>query len=87
MLDKKDFSAVVPRQKDSKIQPLTAVYRVDVCLPKVEEILSKNNSASVRSFIQTVETKFIEADFLSADENLFFNVNCPPDLDKIIKFH
>ena len=86
-IESEDFSAIVPRQRDNKIQPLAAVYRVDVCLPKVEEILSNNKSASMRSFIETIETKFIEADSLSADENLFFNVNCPPDLDKINKLH
>ena len=86
-IDSEDFSAIVPRQKDNKIQPLAAVYRVDVCLPKVEEILLKYESTSMRSFIETIETNFIEADSLSTDENLFFNVNCPPDFEQIIKNH
>lgn len=78
-LNSKDFVAIVPRQNDGKLQPLCAIYRVKDCLSKIEDLLKKNESASVRDFLEKVPTKFIEANFLSDDENLFFNVNQPSD--------
>ena len=78
-LNSKDFAAIVPRQNDRRLQPLCAIYRVRDCLPKIEDLLKKNESASVRDFLEKVPTKFIEASFLSNDENLFFNVNQPSD--------
>lgn len=75
-----DFSAIVPRQKDEKLQPLAAVYRAENCLPKVVEMLSNPGSASMHSFVEIINAKLIEAENLSADENLFKNVNRPQDL-------
>lgn len=86
-LKSKDLSAIVPRQNDGKLQPLCAVYRLKECLPKIEELLNSNISSSVRDFLKLVPTKFIEANNFSANENLFFNVNCPTDfhnLDSLI---
>ena len=78
--DSKEFSAIVPRQNDGRLQPLCAVYRVADCLPKLEKILLKNDSASVGDFLETINTKEIDAEDLSGDENLFANVNRPQDL-------
>lgn len=79
----KDFSAIVPRQNDERLQPLAAVYRAKDCLPKLEEILSKNESVSVSKFLETLEVKIIESKSLSKKENLLKNINSPVDLQSI----
>lgn len=75
----KKVSAIVPRQNDEKWQPLCAVYRVKDCLPKAEELLSKNESVSVRDFLSVLELKIIESKSLSHRENLLKNINSPVD--------
>lgn len=82
-LDLKDFAAIVPRQIDGKLQPLCAVYRAQVCLPKLEELLDENDSASVRDFLELIFPRYIEANRLSANENLLFNVNHPTDFQSV----
>lgn len=74
-----EFSAFVPRQFDGRLQPLCAVFRVKDCLSQLEKILSKNESSSVRDFLETIENKIIEAGNLSKNVNLFANVNYPQD--------
>ncbi len=77
----KDFAAIVPMQTDGRPQPLCAVYWAEDCLPKLENFLSVNTSASVRDFLELVPTRFIRLDDLAtnAGEDLFFNVNLPSD--------
>lgn len=70
-----ETSAVVPRQSDDRLQPLCAVYRVKNCLVKLEEILPKPESASMRDFLADVETKIVDAENLSDNDNLFVNLN------------
>jgi molybdopterin-guanine dinucleotide biosynthesis protein A len=81
----KDFAAVVPTQSDGRPQPLCAVYRTKDCLPKLEDLLSKNTFASVRDFLELMPTRFLGQDELvtNAGEDLFFNVNRPSDFQKL----
>ena len=74
-LDSKDFSVIVPRQIDGRLQPLCAIYRVQDCLPKLEELLDGNDSASVRDFLKSIIVRIIKQSCLSDDRNLFLNVN------------
>lgn len=80
-----DFSAIVPRQNDGRLQPLCAVYRAGECLPRVEELLEKDDSASVRDFLTLVSPDIIEARFLSDNENLFLNVNDPQEFARLTR--
>ena len=80
-IDSKEFSAFVPRQTDGKLQPLCAIYQVEDCLPKLEEMLSKNQSISVRDFLETIKTKIVDAAILG-DENMLANINSPQDFVK-----
>lgn len=74
-LGSENFSAVVPRQNDGKLQPLCAVYRVSDCLPKAQEILSKTVSVSMKDFLNELETKIIESESLDDNQKLFLNIN------------
>lgn len=77
------FSAFAAGQKNGELQPLCAVYQVEKCLPKLEKILSENDSASVKNFLETVNVKIIASENLSDDQNFLANVNSPQDFLKI----
>lgn len=79
----KEFSAIIPRQSNGKLQPLCAVYRVTDCLIKAEEILSKTESVSVKDFLETLNLKIIEAENLDKSQNLFLNINNQSEYKKI----
>lgn len=79
------YIACVPRQTDSRAQPLCAVYRPRFCLPPLEKLLDENDSGSVRDFLDLIFPKYIDADRLSTDENLLFNVNYPNDFQQLQK--
>ena len=84
ILAEKDISAVVPRQPDGKLQPLCAVYRTKNCLQKAEEILSKTDSASVRFFLEKLNTEIIDALILDENKDLFLNVNNPHEYQNLL---
>ena len=81
--DLQDFSAIVPRQIDDRLQPLCAVYRVADCLPKLTQMLLKNDSISAKYFLENIKIKTISATELSIKENLFANINSPNDFKNI----
>jgi molybdopterin-guanine dinucleotide biosynthesis protein A len=82
----KDFAAVVPMQTDGRPQPLCAVYRAEDCLPKLEDLLSKNTFASVRDFLELVPTRFVGQNEFAANagEDIFSNVNHPLDFQLLV---
>lgn len=77
------FLAVVPRQTDGKIQPLCAVYHARYCLRTLEQLMDKNDSASVRNFLDLISTRYVGQNKLSEDDNIFFNINSPADFQAI----
>lgn len=79
------YIAFVPRQTDSRPQPLCAVYRAKYCLPTLEKLLGENDTASVQEFLDQILPKYIDANRLSNDENLLFNVNSPDDFSQVQK--
>jgi molybdenum cofactor guanylyltransferase len=82
-LSSNKYLAYIPRQTDSRAQPLCAVYRAKYCLPTLEKLLNENNSASVRDFLELIFSQYVEAHRLSADKNLLLNINRPADFEEI----
>jgi molybdopterin-guanine dinucleotide biosynthesis protein A len=80
-----ESAAVIPIQADGRPQPLSAVYRVEKCLPELERYLSTESSAAVRDFLKTIDARFIEANSLGGGEDPLFNVNRPPDYRSLNK--
>jgi len=85
-LSSNKFIAVVPRQADSRLQPLCAVYQSRYCLPALENLLNENASASVRDFLELIAPRLVEQSRLTTDQSkdIFFNVNHPADFEHII---
>ncbi len=78
-----ESSATVPRQNNGRLQPLCAVYRAKACLPKLEELLEHDDSASVRDFLKLIDANIVEANLLGGDEKVLLNVNSPEDLSSL----
>ena len=86
--ESKDFAAIVPIQTDGRPQPLCAVYRAEDCLPRLENLLRKTASASVRDFLELVPARLVNITELTANEDkekLFFNVNHTSDFQNLLK--
>jgi molybdopterin-guanine dinucleotide biosynthesis protein A len=80
-----NIAAVVPEQPDGRIQPLCAVYKIKFCLPKIEELLEKEISVSMRDFLKLIPVRFVETNELMTGKtaDLFFNINQPSDFQKL----
>lgn len=80
------FEAIVPIQPDGKVQPLCAVYKIDPCRKILSEMLeNESEKYSVRDFLATLKTNYIEFSEISHlpnSEIFFFNVNKPEDFEK-----
>jgi molybdopterin-guanine dinucleotide biosynthesis protein A len=82
-LAREEFAAIVPVQPDGKRQPLCAVYRKSLCLPKIEELLAQNDSVSMSEFLNAVPTELVEWNRLDKNEIWFTNVNNPSDYQNL----
>jgi molybdopterin-guanine dinucleotide biosynthesis protein A len=85
VLSSNKYIAVVPRQNDSRLQPLCAVYHARYCLPTLENLMREKDSASVRDFLELIAPRYVAQNKLSADHptDIFFNVNRPADFQSI----
>ncbi len=78
-----EFSAIVPRQIDGKLQPLCAVYRIADCLPLIEKLLIEKESVAVRDFLKMVNLQIIKQQVFE-EKDVFYNVNFSSDYDGFI---
>ncbi len=78
---RQDFAAVAPIQNDDRPQPLCALYRVNPCLEKANELIKSRERRPV-ALLQSVRTRWVTfgelADLDSADR-FFDNINTPQD--------
>lgn len=75
------ISAIVPKQKNSKLQPLCGIYLTADCLTKTETILDKNLSFSVNHFLESIKIKIMDYEQLQVNSEVFLNVNSPIDYE------
>ena len=78
---RENFDAVVPVEQDGRPQPLCALYRVEPCRKRAEELIAAGEHRP-RALLRAVETRWVAmadlADIKGAP--LFFtNVNTPED--------
>lgn len=79
------FEAVAPVQSDSIPQPLCALYRVEPCLGRAEELIKSGERKPI-ALLQSVNTRWVRfselADLKDATR-LFDNINTPQDYARI----
>lgn len=78
-----DADAVVPRQRDGRLQPLFAVYRVVPCLPAFENALRTVPEASVRDVLGGLRVVEIAEEEFGGPANLFDNINRPEQFARL----
>lgn len=77
------FLAVVPRQTDRRPQPLCGVYNAKYCFYALQRYLNETPNGSIKDFLDTISTRYINENKLSDDPKLFFNVNHPADYETL----
>lgn len=77
------FLAVVPRQADERPQPLCAVYNAKYCFYGLQRYLNETPNGSIKDFLETISTRYLKQDKLSADPRLFLNINHPADYESL----
>ena len=80
-----DFDAVAPIQGDGIPQPLCALYRVEPCLGRAEQLIKSGERKPV-ALLQSVHTRWVSFDELADLEraNHFFdNINTPEDYARL----
>jgi len=81
-----DHDAVVPLQRDSRPQPLAALYRVEPCLERATELIEAGQRRPL-DLLQLVNTRWVPfSDLTNLDqaESFFANINTPDDYDAVI---
>ena len=75
------FDVVVPRYKD-KIEAVFTIYSHN-CIEPFKKQLRRGNH-KLRSIFPEVKTRYIEISELGLGPEIFFNINSPEDLEKIL---
>ena len=80
-----EFGAIVPEQKDGRLQPLCGFYKVDAALSLVEQTLERPRVTppmhEVVANLNPLVVRFDEYAHLPKADELFININTPDDLD------
>ena len=77
--------AVAPIQGDGVPQPLCALYRVEPCLERAEQLIKSGERKPI-ALLQSVETRWVsfrELSSLEGAELFFDNINTPEDYARV----
>jgi molybdopterin-guanine dinucleotide biosynthesis protein A len=79
------LAAVAPIQSDGIPQPLCALYRVEPCLGRAEQLIKSGERKPI-ALLQSVETRwvtFAELSNLEGADSFFDNINTPEDYARL----
>ena len=79
------FDAVAPIQSDGIPQPLCALYRVEPCLARAEQLIKSGERKPI-ALLQSVQTRwvsFAELSNLEGADSFFNNINTPEDYARV----
>lgn len=82
-----DHDAVVPLQQDGRPQPLAALYRIDPCRQRANELIETGHRRPL-DLLEAVKTRwanFAEIRNLEQADKFFVNINTPEDYDEAIR--
>ncbi len=80
-----DNEAVAPIQKDTIPQPLCALYRLDPCLRRAEQLIKSGERKPV-ALLQSVRTRWVtfsELTDVAGADSFFDNINTPEDFARV----
>ena len=79
--------AIVPMQPDGRPQPLAALYRVDPCARRANELIQAGQRRPL-DLLQSVNTRWVDfAEIANLDQaqSFFVNINTPDDYYGIVR--
>ncbi len=80
-----DHDAVAPLQSDGRPQPLAALYRIEPCLARANQLIETGHRRPLQ-LLELVNTRwvpFTELTNLAQAERFFVNINTPDDYDAL----
>jgi molybdopterin-guanine dinucleotide biosynthesis protein A len=80
-----DHDAVAPLQSDGRPQPLAALYRIEPCLARANQLIETGHRRPLH-LLELVNTRwvpFTELTNLAQAERFFVNINTPDDYDAL----
>ncbi len=84
---REEVDAVAPIQSDGIPQPLCALYRIEPCLQRAEQLIGSGERKPV-ALLQSVRTRwvpFAEIQDLPEAGRFFDNINTPEDYERIVE--
>lgn len=81
--EKSDFDVVVPRIGLSP-EPLSGIYRKGLKI-RLEAFLDSNKDYSIKNFLRTVNTGYLDLEDSHLNRKIFSNLNSPQDIKNLME--